>query len=95
MNAQLQVRLLKLGHLLPVSVVNVTNYVPQPLTNEERIRLLRPFLEVPTYNEYNWLPSPLAPHTADFPAAVAGGNSYAYDETLDGREPSTDTHWSE
>jgi hypothetical protein len=54
MNASLQVKLIRLGHLLPLSLVNATKHVPQPLTNEDRVRLMRPLLPVEKYNSRDW-----------------------------------------
>jgi hypothetical protein len=75
MNASLQVKLIRLGHLLPLSLVNATKHVPQPLTNEDRVRLMRPLLPVEKYNSRDWsTTSPKSPSSAiDLPASASGG----------------------
>ena len=65
MNARLQSKLLRLGHLLPLSVVNATKHVPQPLTNEDRVRLMRPLLPVEKYNSRDWSTTFTAPQVRE------------------------------
>jgi hypothetical protein len=71
----LQNRVSLVGHLLPLSLVNATKHVPQPLTNEDRVRLMRPLLPVEKYNSRDWsTASPKSPSSAiDLPASAGGG----------------------
>ena len=75
MNASLQVKLIRLGHLLPLSLVNATKHVPQPLTNEDRVRLMRPLLPVEKYNSRDWSTTFTKPPSSaiDLPASAGGG----------------------
>ena len=54
MNALLQLKLIRAGNLLPLSLVNATRKVPMPATNEERARVMRAALPSPTYNAHDW-----------------------------------------
>jgi hypothetical protein len=65
MHARLQANLLRLGHLLPLSLVNATKHVPQPLTNEDRVRLMRPLLPVEKYKSRDWSTTFTAPQVRD------------------------------
>lgn len=74
MNARLQLRLIRSGNLLPLSLVNATKHVPMPPSNEERARTLRAALPVPAYNTHNWNTFPPSPSAATTPLSrVAGG----------------------
>jgi hypothetical protein len=75
MNASLQVKLIRLGHLLPLSLVNASKHVPQPLTNEDRVRLMRPLLPVEKYNSRDWSTTFTKPPSSaiDLPANAGGG----------------------
>lgn len=73
MNARLQMRLIRSGNLLPLSLVNATKRVPQPASNEERAQTLRAALPVSTWNTHNWNTSPPSPSATATPPQVAGG----------------------
>ena len=71
MNSSLQLKLVRSGNLLPLSLVNATKTVPQPVSNEDRARTFRAAMPSPTYNSHQW-PLPTSPLAANTPT-VAGG----------------------
>lgn len=74
MNARLQMMLIRSGNLLPLSLVNATKTVPQPVSNEERARTFRAAMPSPAYNCHPWHTFPPSPSAASTPLSlVAGG----------------------
>lgn len=85
MNARLQIRLIRSGNLLPLSLVNATKHVPMPASNADRAQLLRAALPVSKWNAHNW--NTLHPSSpANTPSLVAGGLEPDYAQPVSDEE---------